>query len=520
MKNLYYSLLIIVSLAIVATSCIEKEIIETYTVTFKVTPATASVELNGASYEDASGTVVIPLISAGKANYTVRNDGYYPKDGSIVVEGDMTQEVTLEKVTDKDETKNNFNVTFIINPVDQGDVEGAHITFDGVAYQDISNTGSLTVKYVEPKSNIPYIITKEGYKNYSGEVSVVDQDVSVTIDLISNNQDMVFSVTPGATVKMGGKAVKDEDNDGSVTIRNILLTQSVPYVVAKVGYAPVEGEIAGETFNPNTDLPINTGALVAADEGSWIDIRDGNVYSWTKIDTLIWMSENIKFNIGANVADIQVGGADFPQFGPNPTTDAYTRDKTQWWFANDSLTNSGKGRLYSFAGALAAAENTEGWYLPNWKDYQSLGRTLGISEADLNGGGWKGVDIKAGEQLMSTSWGWDEGVPDGSYNHPGGTIHPGTDLWGFKAIPAGAGAGDFGGDNAGKFDGSTYEKSESFAGYWLNSISASYGGTCMALVLLTDDYWFTSYGAGIMPSNQPMNKPMSVRLVMRTSDLD
>jgi uncharacterized protein (TIGR02145 family) len=120
--------------------------------------------------------------------------------------------------------------------------------------------------------------------------------------------------------------------------------------------------------------------------GTFLDTRNSNTYKWVKIDTQIWMAENLNY------------------------------DTTGSKCYNDSESNCDTyGRLYDWATAKTVCPT--GWHLPSDAEWSTLETTVG------------GYSV-AGKHLKSKSgWNYYSGVEN-------------LDTYGFSALPSGRGDSD------------------------------------------------------------------------------
>ncbi|MDR0516495.1 MAG: fibrobacter succinogenes major paralogous domain-containing protein [Fibromonadaceae bacterium] len=163
----------------------------------------------------------------------------------------------------------------------------------------------------------------------------------------------------------------------------------------------------GEKYDPSTKFCGN--GTMRNYDGSITDARDGQKYPYVQIDDQIWMAANLNYEAKGSIC-----------YG---TITSYC-DKY--------------GRLYDWVTAMGGAESSvtnpsgvqgicpSGWHLPSNAEWQTL--------IDFAGG-----NATAGTKLKSAS-GWDTG-----------SGIPGTDDFGFSALPGGNGysGGDF--SNAGNY---------------------------------------------------------------------
>lgn len=89
---------------------------------------------------------------------------------------------------------------------------------------------------------------------------------------------------------------------------------------------------------------------VSEDELTFTDSRDGQVYTYTEIDSVFWMTQNLNFASG-----------------------------NSWYYDDNSDYADTYGRLYDFDAALNACP--VGWHLPSGDEWQNLVDFLGGSSA-------------------------------------------------------------------------------------------------------------------------------------------
>jgi uncharacterized protein (TIGR02145 family) len=126
----------------------------------------------------------------------------------------------------------------------------------------------------------------------------------------------------------------------------------------------------------------------------WIDTRDGKHYKTVQIGNQIWMAENLNF-----------------------VTDSGS------WVYNDDLNNADiYGRLYDWETACKSCP--EKWHLPTDNEWKELEIYLGMKQKEVDKIGNRGSD--EGGKLKETG-----------YSHWQSPNENATDLYGFKALPAG-----------------------------------------------------------------------------------
>jgi len=122
----------------------------------------------------------------------------------------------------------------------------------------------------------------------------------------------------------------------------------------------------------------SSGANLAGDKGTFKDSRDGQTYKWVKIDTQIWMAQNLN----------------------------YSEELLGKCYDNKDSNCEKYGRLYEWDDALRVCP--DGWHLPSTSEWNTLVSAVGKDP---------------GKSLKSTSSDWRDGG--------------GTDSYDFGALPGG-----------------------------------------------------------------------------------
>ena len=150
-------------------------------------------------------------------------------------------------------------------------------------------------------------------------------------------------------------------------------------------------------------------AWASVSYGILLDTRDGQVYRTVTIGTQTWMAQSLNYRIATGSSDT-VGVC----------------------YLNSADNCAKYGRLYTWAqvmnGSTSSATSPSGvqgicptgWHVPSDGEWQSLEVNLGMSVATAATSGWRGTT--EGTKLKSTS-GWN--------------TNTGTDLYGFRVLPAG-----------------------------------------------------------------------------------
>ncbi|MDR2595429.1 MAG: fibrobacter succinogenes major paralogous domain-containing protein [Fibromonadaceae bacterium] len=141
----------------------------------------------------------------------------------------------------------------------------------------------------------------------------------------------------------------------------------------------------------------DSGTTIAHQKDTFTDKRDGKTYKTTKIGKLVWMAENLNYELGGSKC-----------------------------YAEEPKNCKKYGRLYNWKTAKEACP--EGWHLPSKEEWQKLIKAVG--------------DEKTAGKYLKAKSGWDD-VYEGKFGN-------GDDKYGFSALPGGFGSSD---DNFSVFAG-------------------------------------------------------------------
>jgi len=129
--------------------------------------------------------------------------------------------------------------------------------------------------------------------------------------------------------------------------------------------------------------------------GGKVTDYDGNSYNTVKIGNKIWMAENLNYTTG---------------YGS--------------WCYDDKESNCNTyGRLYNWETAKKVCP--DGWHLPTDEEWKELEMYLGMSQADVDNQGWRGIN--EGSKLAGNKNLWQDGIleNDAEFGTSGFTALPG-----------------------------------------------------------------------------------------------
>ena len=200
-----------------------------------------------------------------------------------------------------------FDVTFqIVDSLSGAPVVGATVVFDGV-------TGMTDASGIAGFTNVApdvydYTITRTGYQNLDGSVTVVDSDVTLLLPMdptsIPGLHDAFFVITdavtgvavPNAQVVAGGQAAFS--NADGVAVVNGLSDGSYTYTVQHAGYMVATGGfvVAGDdVIVPVVLIPAPTGTFSVTVQVIDADTGDEISGAFVAVDGLAGITDNNGF---------------------------------------------------------------------------------------------------------------------------------------------------------------------------------------------------------------------------------
>gem|GEM_PF-2921994 len=205
----------------------------------------ATVVLNYDSLTtDSTGTAIFRnYIPENNIPYKVSKSGYYDTTGIIsIIDTNVTENVVLILKT--------YSVTFEVKDELGNSLENAVVSLENFISQTTNNLGNVVFENVAPNS-YDYVVEKEGYTSDSGNISVVDANVTETSVLTLKTYSVIFEIRDGignvienAVVVLSNFAPQTTNNLGIVVFENIIPADSIHYSVSKENYLEKTGNIS------------------------------------------------------------------------------------------------------------------------------------------------------------------------------------------------------------------------------------------------------------------------------------
>ncbi len=144
---------------------------ETFTVTFNIVDVNKN-DLNNAviifnDIEYDPGEYVIKDVEKGAGEYKVKKGGFFPVEGTVMVNNDTIVKVTMMKAM--------YTIIFQIENEEGNEINGAVITFDGVEH----DPGKYVIENIQA-GIYDYKVQKEGFF-YTGEQVTVESDIVLKV---------------------------------------------------------------------------------------------------------------------------------------------------------------------------------------------------------------------------------------------------------------------------------------------------------------------------------------------------
>jgi uncharacterized protein (TIGR02145 family) len=271
--------------------------------------------------------------------------------------------------------------------------------------------------------------------------------ISFTTSIVLNPPTVVTTAALNITASsatLGGNVISD--GNATVTERGIVYSTSTNPTVLNSKIAMGTGTglfnqtvtgLSGSTTYYARAYAINSqgtayGSQISfitleASSGTFTDIRDGHIYTWARMGTQVWMSENLTYL--PSVVSPTISSDTLKYFY------VYGYTGTDVAVAKASPNFATYGVLYNWVAAKTACP--VGWHLPSDAEWKTMEVTLGMTQGQADAGNWRGTT--QGTMMKSTSY-WNsngngtnssgfDGRPAGYRFSPGG--FSGTALLGY-----------------------------------------------------------------------------------------
>ncbi|MDA3893393.1 MAG: T9SS type A sorting domain-containing protein [Salinivirgaceae bacterium] len=176
-----------------------------YTITFTVVDgeanavADAEIAILGETLTtNAEGRATIESAAVSDEAYTITKEGYVEGTGNVtVVDTDVAVNVTLEVLAAA-----TYTVTFTVIDAESNAIADAEVVFNGASVTTDAN-GLAEFAEVAPVTDAEYSVSKDGFEVASGNVSVVDDNVNLNVQLMTvglqNAISLVTNIYPNPT---------------------------------------------------------------------------------------------------------------------------------------------------------------------------------------------------------------------------------------------------------------------------------------------------------------------------------
>lgn len=259
--------------------------------TIKITPANASLFLNGMSVELDSRGEATREMAHGQFTYKVEAKGYYPKEGQVTVN---EKEHSLI-VNDLNPIKGKLSVH--VNP------NSAEVSVDG------RSIGRSTLEPVELQIGQHEVkVSSNGYRTESRTVTIKENqttDINVSLSQVANYK---FTTTP-----YGANIYVNKEHIGTAPCSKELTTGTYTIKATKAGYKDYVKSMQLSSSNPNVNVVLSkiynyknefyvegnvrAGSLIAmgATLGGYIsnvNVEASYLYGVGKSETIYWSGNN------------------------------------------------------------------------------------------------------------------------------------------------------------------------------------------------------------------------------------
>ncbi|MEF8812186.1 MAG: PEGA domain-containing protein, partial [Bacteroidales bacterium] len=324
---------------------------------------------------DASDNCSIADTSATQTNFTTEDIGDVPVDVTVTdVGGNSKTETAIVTVTDESLTK--YTITFNVIDESSEAVEGAEVSIGGEVLASTDASGVAMIDTIN--GTYSYTVTKSGYQDVEGTVTVSDSDESVNVALKEAKYTVTFNITgensqaiEGATVTINGNNLPTNAS-GVATID--LSNGGYDYTVIKSGYENASGTVTVS----DGDVAENVSLIAASEdnyavtfhvvdenseaiEGAGVDIDQYNLSTDASGEVIIYLvNGTYDYTVTMNgyedfSGSLTVAGADITE-EVTLTMKVYTIT----FNVTDESSEAVEGATVSIGGAVMASTNTEG----------------------------------------------------------------------------------------------------------------------------------------------------------------
>lgn len=228
--------------------------------------------------------------------------------------------------------------------------------------------------------NVLFLLTLHAQQVTNIRVTQESEKVVITYDILSPNSGQTFDI----------KVECSSDNGKTFSIKPKSLTGDLKGIKAGIGKRIVWDvlserlELSGDQFVFQLVATLNKPVdSFSGNSGIFTDSRDGHVYKWVRIDSQIWMAENLaylpKVSPLSDDTDILI-----------PKYNVYDYEGSSISKAKETNNYNKYGVLYSWQAAKESCPN--GWHLPSNSEWNMLINYLG------------GVEVAGGKMKSRTGW--------------------------------------------------------------------------------------------------------------------
>lgn len=191
------------------------------------------------TFTNSNGTAIIGGLSPGMYSYNISKVNGVTLNGNFTIaDADLPVPITYSKPE--------YPVTFTVKDESGVAILDANVEFTGYGIKTTNTSGQVLYNQVLPGNSIPYKVSKAGYLQSEGLISVVDVAVEKNVTLISKRHSVQFSVVSGSTAITDAiitfKGVTNPS--GNYLFTDVLPGTGYSYTVTCAGYKQATGSIS------------------------------------------------------------------------------------------------------------------------------------------------------------------------------------------------------------------------------------------------------------------------------------
>ncbi|MDQ2180612.1 GEVED domain-containing protein, partial [Marinifilum sp. D714] len=198
-------------------------------------------------WSKTSFDIIIPSdANLGEHRMRIRTKAYEEGCGSSCGEAGLGE---VEDYTVNIVDEELYTLTIYVDDEVGNSIAGATVSLKGYESRVTDQFGKAIFYNISPEDNIEYTISKVGYRKYTGNISVIDQDVNQSVNLSAAEYQVKFvisdanGIVQNADVNLQNYGTVKSNNYGEVIFNKVTPANNLNYQVSKDEYDTYSGSI-------------------------------------------------------------------------------------------------------------------------------------------------------------------------------------------------------------------------------------------------------------------------------------